>query len=598
MQTSTLKVFLINSIVVFAVGTGIIVLLLNSRIDSYVYLDPRGTLLTAQAFLKTGSFDLSPYENTLNEYSWQIYRTPEGIYYAYPLGTTILHLPVVWAANQLGYDLSRPSDEKSIHLFSAALSVFFLFLLTYVLSRRFIGHWVSLFFTCALTMGTSFYSSCGMALWNVNYAAITSLLVINILADSRLAYRADSGWILGVLAFIGFTIRPSFALFIVVIYIYLAVIDIKQFFRAAFISACLLALYVMFSVTNFGQLLPGRYQVSDFTEWQNIGKNFLGHLVSPSRGLFVYSPIFLITFVGSVLRWRFVLKNQLAIFLGIWFLTQLILLSSWYMWWGGGSFGYRLLTDILPALVYLSLLVWSNMWQSSERYYRHTVRFILPVLALFSIWVHVIQGANNPATLGWHLHPNKDHHPEFFWDYRFPQFLATEDQLLRMDAWFRQEQLRKHGKIIWKSDVSNGHLTFSGWGPIEGRDQQAFRWSLGKQASIHIPPNLITGETGTIQNCRIRIALWGSTYRNQDIEILLNEKVVGNIKTDLQTASTPRLYYTQPIELSIKATTAELKLLIKTPKAPAAYDSSGSSDHRELGFALREIQVYLVKGST
>ncbi len=592
------RVSFADSIVVLIVGIGIFVSLLFARIDSYIYSDARGTLLTAQAFLQKGSFELSPFESVLTDYSWQIYRTPSGIYYAYPLGTSLIHLPAVWLANEFGYDMSRSADEKALHLFCAALSVLFLFLLTYILSRRFTGHWTSLFFASILTMGTSFYSSCGMALWNVNYAAIVALLVINILANKHLMHRPDSGWLLGVLLFVGFTVRPSFALFIIIIFIYLIVTDTKQMFRAAFISGCMLGLYIMFSITNFGQALPGRYQITDFSQWQNIGKNLLGHLVSPSRGLFVYSPLFLISVFGGLVKGRVILKDRLALFLSAWFLIQLILLSSWYMWWGGGSFGYRLLTDILPAPVYVSLLVWADMWQSPERYCHYAVRYILPVLAAFSIWIHVIQGVNNPATLGWLWHPNKDQHPEFFWNYEFPQFLATEEQLMRMDTRFQEQQLNELGRLIEKIKPTNAQLVFHGWGPVEGSNEEEFRWTIGKQASIRIPVSLI-GETSCAkEDCNIRIALWGATYLGQSIEIYINGKLAGTIESDKQASPNLHIYSTEPIKLDPRVTTVELKLYIKEPKAPADYEIGSSGDHRELGFSLREIRVYLVEGKT
>ena len=78
-----------------------------------------------------------------------------------------------------------------------------------------------------------------------------------------------------------------------------------------------------------------------------------GMLFSPSRGLLVYSPVFIFAFVGLYLlgkrpddRWMLPLAAAAA---GIG-LVQ----ATWYDWWGGWSFGYRALLDLTP---YLTLLI-------------------------------------------------------------------------------------------------------------------------------------------------------------------------------------------------------------------------------------------------
>jgi hypothetical protein len=75
-----------------------------------------------------------------------------------------------------------------------------------------------------------------------------------------------------------------------------------------------------------------------------------GLLFSPSRGLFVYSPILIFALPGLFSAWhhpRRVLYRPLAIAL----LAVLLLGFKWLDWWGGWSFGYRHIVDAMPLWV-------------------------------------------------------------------------------------------------------------------------------------------------------------------------------------------------------------------------------------------------------
>jgi hypothetical protein len=81
--------------------------------------------------------------------------------------------------------------------------------------------------------------------------------------------------------------------------------------------------------------------------WQWPGPGFAGLLLSPSRGLLVFSPIVLVALAARaspaerpVLRWT---AAAAAI--------QLLVYSSFSVWWGGHTYGPRYLLDVLPVLV-------------------------------------------------------------------------------------------------------------------------------------------------------------------------------------------------------------------------------------------------------
>jgi hypothetical protein len=86
--------------------------------------------------------------------------------------------------------------------------------------------------------------------------------------------------------------------------------------------------------------------------------------VHPYRGLFFFSPVLLLFFVGTplVLRLRRPLRvDLLCAYLVL--VAYLLFNSSYYMWWGGWSLGPR---HLIPALAFLFLPIAVVMGQSGR----------------------------------------------------------------------------------------------------------------------------------------------------------------------------------------------------------------------------------------
>lgn len=77
-----------------------------------------------------------------------------------------------------------------------------------------------------------------------------------------------------------------------------------------------------------------------------------GLLVSPSRGLFVFSPVFLFSIYGAARALREARYRALRpVVLGA--LLLFAIAACWFDWWGGWTYGYRPLVDLLPMLALL-----------------------------------------------------------------------------------------------------------------------------------------------------------------------------------------------------------------------------------------------------
>ena len=96
----------------------------------------------------------------------------------------------------------------------------------------------------------------------------------------------------------------------------------------------------------------------------SLPSGFLGLLVSPNRGLFVFSPVLAFAVWGSARAWADrggsseAELRRLARFASGGFLVALLVYSKYLTWWAGDSFGPRYLTDVMPlAAVPLAVAV-------------------------------------------------------------------------------------------------------------------------------------------------------------------------------------------------------------------------------------------------
>ena len=118
-----------------------------------------------------------------------------------------------------------------------------------------------------------------------------------------------------------------------------------------------------------------------------------GLLLSPSRGLLVFSPFLAMSLWGAVLAWR---RAEFASLRPITLATVLLLAveSRWFDWWGGWGFGYRRIVDLVPMLV---VLIAPTMGWVGEASWR---RVVFGAFVSWSVCVQVL-GAYAYDLDGW-----------------------------------------------------------------------------------------------------------------------------------------------------------------------------------------------------
>jgi hypothetical protein len=128
---------------------------------------------------------------------------------------------------------------------------------------------------------------------------------------------------------------------------------------------------------------------------------FLGQLVSPSDGLFVYSPVLLLALGGFYIVWRQRAgrDEQLILLLAL-ASVGLFLQYCFYNPWdgGGGSYGPRFLTDVLPVACFLIAYVLEPIPALLSR---SVLALILPLFLLTLLWSVAVQAIGVFSDTSW-----------------------------------------------------------------------------------------------------------------------------------------------------------------------------------------------------
>jgi hypothetical protein len=277
-------------------------------------------------------------------------------------GAGLTALPVAAIAQALGSDLQRsPNAAYRVAKWTAALltagsvALVFLTTLAFTTRRR------ALMLAAAYGFGSCVWSLSSQALWQQT----PELFFLSL--GAFCVTRANNPWIRGAAAGLAFSAaaacRPTAAIVGLAAVAYLYISNRRCF--TAFVLAALpiglgmLAynLYYFGSALEFGQLTAGaevaRLKTGSPELWQTpLSVGAAGLLVSPSRGLLVYSPFFAAAFAGAIIAWKEHKYARLR-FLTVAVPALWLPAFLWFDWWGGWTYGYRPIVDSAPLLAIL-----------------------------------------------------------------------------------------------------------------------------------------------------------------------------------------------------------------------------------------------------
>jgi hypothetical protein len=346
-----------------------------------------------------------------------VYRN--GHYHSfYPLGQSLLitpfYIPAVFSLHLERWD--TPSliafarvYEKFVSAAIAALSAALMLLLLERITTR---GW-ALALAALYAFGTSTWSTSSQALWQHTGGELLIVSTLFVLQKWReTPEKRGLLWWAGLFAGLALMVRITNA--VLALSIAMAMIAVRipwgsvlRFLALPVGSGLLLASdnLLMFSSPLGGYGIYASAQAPH----QLIAA--AGLLVSPGRGLFLFSPflIFALFSLASGYRSK---ARFLTVCCGSFVLAYWILMARWPSWWGGWSWGPRLLTETVPALVVLLGIGAERLSASRWKIARFTAA------ACFSIFVQAV-GAHCYPNGAWDAVPQSvDENPSRLWDWK------------------------------------------------------------------------------------------------------------------------------------------------------------------------------------
>lgn len=402
--------------------------------------DAQYSMFLSETLLRRGTFEIAPQSIPRlrpfahpgivgNGYPYQLEVVNGKLMYGYPLGSSILSLPFVALMNGVGVSTLTADgkyNEANEKFIEAALAALLMAALTVIFLRTALIL-LPLSWSIVLSLGgalsTQVWSTASRALWSHTWQIFILGVVAYLLLSEEESETRMGPVILATLAAWAYFVRPTSSIPIAAISVYVALYRRDRFIAYAITGTMWATAFLAFSRIVYGRPIPG-YYVPLLTP-AHFWKALAADLVSPSRGLFVFVPgaafvLFLIAYYWRTLPcWRLALLSLSII------VTHLVVISLNPGWWGGHSYGARLVTDILPWFFLLAVLGCRCLLDEPSSALKRS----LVVVGLLTIFVGALMnghGARSRQANDWVNQPSDiDQQPDRVWDWSNPQFLAA-----------------------------------------------------------------------------------------------------------------------------------------------------------------------------
>ena len=551
--------------------------------------DSNYSMLLSESILHHRSFTLDGYriprlkptwhDNTFkNGENYQLEIVGPHLYYYLPPGSSLLSLPYVALMNAFGVSAANPDGsynpegEERIEIGLAAVLMALLTSIVFLTSRLYLSPAWSLSIAAGTAFGTQIWSTASRALWSDTWAVFLLVICVYMLLADATGKRKLNPFVLSTLLAWTYFVRPTNAISIAGIAVYVFIQRRDQFLKFALMGLAWFALFVSYSWFHFHQLLP-KYFSPGRLSFGSFATAFAGNLISPSRGLFVFVPVLLFIMYLAITN-RTLFRNKLAFIALPVILLHLIAVAGFVPWNGGFCYGPRYTTGLIPWFVLLTIVA-IREYLNAERFSNVGRKLTFAagaVLLTLSIVINA-RGATSYEAWMWNVWPdNVDKVPQKIWDWRRPQFVAglvpppTSNPLpvLRNRVQFGVE--------------AADPFAWYGW----SQGEQSFRWSDGKEAAI-----VFAADQTKDANLLIRLGAFIDKNRTleQHLSLVLNDSL---LLTTVLTEE-PAREFVFPIDRRLLR--QQNSLIFQLPDAASPRSLGISSDRRRLAVRVEWLEL-------
>ena len=385
--------------------------------------DSRWSLHTSLSFAQGRWGDLSDYRDSiekLKNYAVE-YRDGKPRNW-FPIGASLLAIPGVvivdWADPSFRTRLHEGLTSRTEKLFASAIAAAAVTVFFWLIYSQFFSIGIALGSTVIFAFGTSMWSTASRALWQ--HGPLVLMLTIAMLLLQRSRDRPSLVQYVSLPLAFALISRPTAGVAVLALSAYVALCHRRWLTRYLGWSALIAVPWLAYNFVIYGGPFPS-YYLQNLSTDHSLLEGMLGNLVSPSRGLLVFSPVLILSISGFAAAMRDRERRLLYGAYALIVLITLFIIGKSSMWWAGHSFGPRFTTDLVPFLAFFvpfNVYYFEN-WQGRAR----TVAFACAgVLFAISAAIHG-NGAIRGAPMAWNVFPqNIDENPARAWDWSDPQF--------------------------------------------------------------------------------------------------------------------------------------------------------------------------------
>jgi hypothetical protein len=394
--------------------------------------DSRYTLVVASQLARTGSPRLDELASELAEGAvtpadaatrdYRLVLSNDQLHYLYPPGTPVLSVPWVVGMGWLGQQVVDTQGryhrdvERRGQRILAALATALLASVIFLCARTTLPVRASLGLTLAAALGSPLWSTASRSLWTHTLTALLQGLVVLVLLRAARDERPASPYVLGTLLAWSFFCRPTAAIPALAVTLWVAARQRQQLAALLATGGLWAVAFIVWSEATYAMLLPPYYQAG-LHRFALIPAALLGNLVSPTRGLLVYSPWILAVVVGAFLQRSRLPQPSLTWLAGGIVTGHWLLASSHVPWWAGWGYGPRLMTEVIPWIVLLAILV-----LAAGPVRGRGARAALATLVGVSVLLHGV-GAFSRGAVEWNRGQDEAGFEDRLWDWADPPFL-------------------------------------------------------------------------------------------------------------------------------------------------------------------------------
>ncbi len=328
--------------------------------------DTQPTKLAARELLLRGTLSLNHVVGATPEFAdrWGFLLAADGRYRSiYSPMPAVMAAALTWPLWKTHIvDIRAPLAPSLMAAITASVLVALAVTLAFATARQRLPRRRAILLAVGLGLGTGFWSTASQTLWQTETAVFGLALVMCGFASPRAGTGSRQALAIGVGLGLAGASRPQLAPLVIVL---LAGTWMRARPRqAATATTIVLAFAAVLCTANlrwFGHPLGAQALLQDVNAQLHATSSmfairsdgFAGLLVSPSRGLVVFSPVVLVAVAGMRDAFRAGWRSQLP-WCVLAILAQYALYGSYAVWWGGHTYGPRYLLDVLPVAVPLA----------------------------------------------------------------------------------------------------------------------------------------------------------------------------------------------------------------------------------------------------